>query len=99
VQHAKEKEQGLNGREGNTKPQNNLTNKGHSSYESKIDKVLTLVDGHEVENKKDSEVVFRKRDNDDDMTEMSRCWRSGTPCDTMAEEFACCTICSEGYCS
>jgi len=98
VQHAKEKEQGLNGREGNTKPQNNLTNKGHSSYESKIDKVLTLVDGHEVENKKDSEVVFRKRDNDDDMTEMSRCWRSGTPCDTMAEEFACCTICSEGYC-
>ncbi len=28
----------------------------------------------------------------------TQCWRSGTPCSSMADSFACCSICSEGYC-
>jgi len=28
----------------------------------------------------------------------THCWRSGTPCSSMADSFACCSICSEGYC-
>ncbi len=90
---------------GYSKRKKNLPTKGRSNKKTMIDKVLTIVDGDEAGDEENimrspDGGVFRKRGNNenDDKHGMSRCWRSGTPCDTMAERFACCTICSEGHC-